>query len=225
MATMTKSATEDGRGMPKSAVSVPDVSWFNRHEAAFFAAVSLGQVNKAIEEKVVRARRPRPHVTFLDRADVAAIAVLGQAELQLPRQTKCQIRSWVRQAFEAPEIRHEEIALGDVLLFRPDPTLEQIAADLDAYIDRRARYIAADPEVRDGEPVISGTRLPVHSVAARLQRGDSPADLAEDYPGIPEDAFEAARIYADSHPRRGRPARPCREGQLRQASAMGSAAS
>jgi Protein of unknown function (DUF433) len=44
-----------------------------------------------------------------------------------------------------------------------------------------------------GEPVITGTRLPVRAVAERIKRGDTMADLCEDYPDIPRGAFEATR--------------------------------
>lgn len=97
-------------------------------------------------------------------------------------------------------------------MVRLDTNLVSMARDLDTYGETRECYITADPEIQGGEPVISGTRLPVYSVATRLEGGDTLADLAEDYPGIPEKAFQAARSYANAHPRRGRPSRSWREG-------------
>jgi len=62
-----------------------------------------------------------------------------------------------------------------------------------------------------GEPVIRGTRTTVASIAGRLEAGESIEELIDDYPHIPPEAFEAARIYAHTHPRRGRPPRPWRD--------------
>ncbi|MBA3866184.1 MAG: DUF433 domain-containing protein [Solirubrobacterales bacterium] len=185
---------------------------FNRREAAYFADVSVRQVDKAIEEKVVRPWRPDVRLIYLDRDDVVTIAVLAKTGLQLPKQTKRQIHKWVRSSFEERPVKHRELSLSNILVLRLDPAIVSMADQLDAYRERRERYISSDLEIQGGEPVIAGTRLPVSSVATRLDRGDSLDDLAADYPGIPKTAFEAARIYADAHPRRGRPARPWRDG-------------
>jgi uncharacterized protein (DUF433 family) len=185
---------------------------FNRREAAYFADVSVRQVDKAIEENVIRPWRPEARYVYLDRDDVVTIALLAKAGLQLPKQTKRQIHKWVRSSFEARPVEDRELPLSNILVLRLDSSILSMADELDAYRQRRERYISSDPEIQGGEPVIVGTRLPVSSVATRLELGDSVDDLAADYPGIPKTAFEAARIYADAHPRRGRPARPWRDG-------------
>jgi pyrrolidone-carboxylate peptidase len=51
---------------------------FSRREAALLAGVPLKTVDKAIEEKVVKARRSRSAGTFLDADDVMALAVIGR---------------------------------------------------------------------------------------------------------------------------------------------------
>jgi uncharacterized protein (DUF433 family) len=184
---------------------------FNRREAAFFAAVPVRQVDKAIEEKVVKPWRPDAASTYLDGADVLTIALIAKAGVQLSRKTKKQIRIWIESAFGAPGVDHE-LALSDVLVLRLDSDIASMARRLDSYRERRERYVGSNPEVQGGDPVLAGTRLPVSSVAVRLESGDSLDDLVADYPGTPKTAFEAARIYAETHPRRGRPARPWRDG-------------
>lgn len=185
---------------------------FNRREAAYFADVSVRQVDKAIEENIIRPWRPDARVIYLDRDDVVTIALLAQTGLQLPKQTKKQIHKWIRSSFEEHPVEHRELFLSNILVLRLDPHIVSMADQLDTYRERRERYISSDPEIQGGDPVIAGTRLPVNSVATRLERGDSVDDLVADYPGIPKTAFEAARIYADAHPRRGRPARSWRDG-------------
>lgn len=184
----------------------------NRREAALLAEVSLRSVDKAIEEKVVKPRRSPGQGTLLDRHDVLAIALIARAGLPLRPQTKRKINEWVH-GFPPEEsfVETRELLLSDVLVLRADTELRPLVDRLRYYLERRERHIESNSEIQGGEPVIAGTRLPVRAVAERLNRGDSIDSLAQDYPGIPTDAFEAARIYAEAHPRRGRPARPWRD--------------
>jgi uncharacterized protein (DUF433 family) len=192
--------------------TVAGSEYLSRREAAMFAEVSLRSVDKAIEEKVVRPSRSLGHGTVLDRGDVLAIALIARAGLPLRPQTKRRINEWVHGFFSEESFEEtKELLLSDVLVLRLDSESHQLAERLYRYLKGRERYIEADPDIQGGEPVIKGTRLPVRSVAERLNRGDSIDDLVDDYPRVPKTAFEAARIYAQSHPRRGRPARPWRD--------------
>lgn len=113
-------------------------------------------------------------------------------------------------------VRREPMRLGTVE-FSPGAMLdlEHLAADslhnAERYRAARDRYIASDPDILGGTPVIAGTRLTVYSILGRLQGGDTVDDLASDYPEVPREAFAAAELYAKAHPLRGRPSgRPWR---------------
>jgi uncharacterized protein (DUF433 family) len=62
--------------------------------------------------------------------------------------------------------------------------------------------------VMGGEPVITGTRVPVRTIASLIEMGETHEVLREDYPHIPEEAYPAAVLWAHANPRRGRPTRP-----------------
>src|SRR6478672_11312356 len=186
-----------------TSMTVTDSEYLSRREAAFFADISLRSVDKAIEEKVIKPQRLDALGTVLDGDDVLALAVIAKTGLQLQPKTKKQIRSWVHNARRHAPQEAQELSITDVLWIRFDNSSRAMARELDHYLKGRARYIDSNPAVHGGEPVIAGTRLPVRTVAERLSRGDSIDDLVEDYPGVPKTAFEAARIYAQSHPRRG----------------------
>jgi len=70
----------------------------------------------------------------------------------------------------------------------------------------RDRYIQRDPRIMGGEPVIRGTRVPVRTIAALLEDGESRDVLREDYPHVPEEAYEIAVLWARENPRPNRPA-------------------
>ncbi|MBW8060780.1 MAG: DUF433 domain-containing protein [Solirubrobacterales bacterium] len=184
---------------------------FSRREAALLAGVPLKAVDKAIEEKVVRARRSGGAGTLLDADDVMALAVIGKAGFPLRSQAKRKIRRWLQEVQPYASSKKPELQLSDVVVIRLDPAFRDAFKQLSSYREGRQRFIESNAEIRRGEPVISGTRLPVRAVAERVKGGETIDDLIEDYPTVPRKAFEAALIYAQAHPRRGRPARPWRD--------------
>jgi uncharacterized protein (DUF433 family) len=86
--------------------------------------------------------------------------------------------------------------------------IEQARLRAERYGQLRDRWIVRDPEIKNGEPVISGSRVSVHALAERIAGGESDDVLDEDFPHIPAEAREVAVQYARTNPRRGRPKRP-----------------
>ena len=90
-----------------------------------------------------------------------------------------------------------------------------LALDLDAFWnethERWGRYMAArkivtlDPAILGGTPVIVGTRVPVHDVAASVAAGMSPSRIASAYPLLNAEHIELASLYAKANPLQGRP--------------------
>jgi len=169
------------------------------------AGVTLKAVDKAIEEGIVKARRSRRSGTLLDADDVMALAVICRAGVPLRSQSKRKIRRWLQETQPYGTGKKSELQLSDVVVIRLDPGFRDAFKQLSSYRDGRERYIESSSEIRQGEPVISGTRIPVRAVAARVKGGEEIDDLIEDYPKVPRKAFEAALLYAQAHPRRGRP--------------------
>ena len=65
--------------------------------------------------------------------------------------------------------------------------------------------VTISDDIMGGTPVISGTRVPVHDVAAALAAGVPAKEILEDYPSLTEDRLELAALYAEANPLRGRP--------------------
>lgn len=178
----------------------------SRREAAELVGVPLTAVNKAIEQKAIRPVKLRRSVGIpLD--EMAPLVVICRIGVPLPSQTKRRIRAWL-VALDLGDDEPRELALSEALVVRWSEEFAAIVRDAREYMERRAQYIETDPDVKGGEPVIRGTRLTARAVLARLAGGDSVSDLAADYPDIEPAAFEAAALYARTHPLRGRPPRP-----------------
>ena len=193
--------------MPRATAS-PSRPLLSRREAAALAGVPLTAVNKAIEQKAIRPVRARQGVS-IPVEELAPLVVVSRVGVPLPTQAKRRIRDWLVTAVER-EDEPRELALSSALVVRWSDEFTAILRDAREYAQRRAEYIETDPEVKGGEPVIRGTRLTTRAVLARLAGGDSVSDLAAEYPDIDPAAFEAAALYARTHPLRGRPPRRAR---------------
>lgn len=72
--------------------------------------------------------------------------------------------------------------------------------------------VISDPDIRGGEPVIRGTRIPLYLIAELVQQGVPMGEIAEDFPALSAGQIQAALAYALTRPRRGRPRKaPWRE--------------
>lgn len=57
-------------------------------------------------------------------------------------------------------------------------------------------FIARDPKICGGRPVIKGTRVPLRTVLASLAEGDTVEEILRDFPTLSEEAIKAAIAFA-----------------------------
>jgi uncharacterized protein (DUF433 family) len=186
-------------------------SMLTRREAVEIAHVSLGALDKAIEQKIVTVHRRRER-SWLASEDVGVIALLQKLALPLPVTVKRKIRRWVRETEPYRTKNDSELQISDALVVRWSPEVSETVYAAESYARLREQWIETDLNIKGGEPVICGTRIGVRAVAQRIEHGDTIQTLIEDYPHVPAEAFQTAYTYAKAHPRRGRPTRPWRGG-------------
>ena len=56
--------------------------------------------------------------------------------------------------------------------------------------------IVAKPDICGGEPIIKGTRIPVHIILSHLAAGDNTRTLLKNFPNITKDDIQACLEYA-----------------------------
>lgn len=168
-------------------------------EAGYVLDCSATALNKAVDTGVIRARQRK--------VGSAVQRVLGPAEMRFllaaDRLDKDLTPAGRRRLYEA--IRHpsadaRRVALGEIVL-----DLGKIDADLKLRLrrlDTLRRWV--ETVGGRGEPVIKGSKVPVHRVAA-LARSQSVAEIVEDFPSLSTEQVEAAIEYAKAYPKRGRP--------------------
>jgi uncharacterized protein (DUF433 family) len=173
-----------------------------RREAAELSGITETTVKKAVDQKVIPTRR-RGSQSFVEVDDVPVLVMLGLlTEMRLVVKHKRQLRDWLRESSASPELE-----LTPALVVRRVGEVEQARLRAERYAELRDRWIVRDPAIKGGEPVIRGSRVGVHTLAARIAGGESAAVLEEDFAHIPAEAREVAVQYARANPRRGRPIR------------------
>jgi uncharacterized protein (DUF433 family) len=178
----------------------------SRTEAAALSGASPTTVKKAVDQKVIPTRTVRSQ-SFIEADDVPVLVMFeALAGVGLLVQYKRAVRDWLRHSPDVPELE-----LTDALVVRKLGQVDEARERARRYARLRDEWIVRDPDVKGGDAVIKGTRVGVHTLAARIANGESEAALDEDFPRIPTEAREVAVQYAQANPRRGRPPRSARE--------------
>lgn len=173
-----------------------------RREAAELSGITETTVKKAVDQRVIPTRR-RGTQSCIDLEDVPVLTMLGLlSDMRLVVKHKRQLRKWLRTS-SAPA----ELELMPALIIRKVEDVDEARRRAERYARLRDAWIVRDPDIKAGDPVIRGSRVSVHTLAARIGRGESAEILDEDYPHIPSEAREVAVQYARANPRRGRPRR------------------
>lgn len=179
---------------------------FSAREVAELANVPVRAVDKAIEEKVLAGiRRVRGRRRMLPLHAVPYAAIVARLPLTLSLATK---RDLARALSKRPVAR----MTAEPVKIAPAVTVDvktlvgrDLARRAERYSRARDRYIAVDPDIMGGTPVVRGTRMTVYSVLGRLSGGDSIEDILGDNPHLTREAVETAALYARTHPLVGRP--------------------
>jgi uncharacterized protein (DUF433 family) len=67
-------------------------------------------------------------------------------------------------------------------------------------LEEAREIVVEDPGILSGTPVIKGTRVPVHDVAAQFDAGTPVDEILRCYPSVKERQIELASVYARAFP-------------------------
>jgi uncharacterized protein (DUF433 family) len=169
-------------------------------EAGYVLERSNVAINKAVDTGLIRAgvrRGPsgqgmsrilgKPELLFLKLADVLDkdLTLLGQRK--------------VYEAIRRLSGQADQLHIGLLTV--------EIASFDRAIEERVARLMTLRQQVESsgrGEPVIRGTTVPVYQIAG-LAKGQTEAEILEDYPSLTRDQVAFAVEYAKAYPKKGRP--------------------
>lgn len=169
------------------------------NEAACVTGVPLKQVHRIIDAGLLgdMVRRRKGARVILSRALVG---------LKLAHETTDMLtlegrRRLVRHLLDDPDARtvQEHAISVDVRPMKSD-----VRRGLTS-LDKAKKMIVIDKDVLGGAPCFKGTRIPVHDIAEMVANGDDVSAILAAYPTLTDGHIEAAIVYAEAYPRRGRP--------------------
>lgn len=174
-------------------------------EAAAVTGVPVKAVYKTAAERLPKASVVRRSgQTFLTPSAVVCVRL----DYDLPKDVPVKVRRYVYQKLKMGHSGRVEYGT-QLFSYVVDPRLAVAEVE-----DRMRRYrkamklIVENSEIQGGAATFRGTRLLVHHIAALLEQGVPETELREDYPSLTPDMIDAAQIFAQAHPRRGRPRKP-----------------
>ena len=176
-------------------------------EAEFVTGSSRKAIQQAIDRKEVRTLPSREGGTrerLLAYPDLLYLRLRGKVGRLLSAQGKRKLRQKLGAA--GTEMRNRGAITVDELEISVAPDVKQLKERL-ARVEGVRLHVVSDPAVRGGEPVVAGTRVPVHMLAELGAQGATREELLQDYPSLTPESLEAALLYARMYPRRGRPRR------------------
>ena len=183
-------------------------------EAAAVSRVTLRDVNRTIDEGIL----PKGLFSLENGRSVApAACMLIAFYFESAKRLTADERLFAIRSAE-PLLQHWSGRANEALLkadwvIRDEFLTIDLAPFVSRVIERLGRLAAAreliesSPDILGGTPVIRGTRVPVHDVAAAVSAGILSAEILEDYPVLTVEMIDLASIYAAANPLRGR-ARP-----------------
>lgn len=167
-------------------------------EAGYVLNRSASALNKAVDTGVIRARQRRVGSAvqrLLGPAEMRFLLVADRLEKDLTPAGRRRLYEAIRQL----SADAHRVTLGELVL-----DLGKVDADLSGRLRRLEelrRWVNAED---GGDPLIKGTTIPVHMVAA-LARMQTVAEIVADFPSLTAEQVESAIEYAKAYPKRGRP--------------------
>lgn len=176
-------------------------------EAAVAAGVSVPQINRIIDEKILPEDLYSTSPTRSFRTDAALLIAFyfetadwltTSARLEMIRNARAHCSTWEEW---------KDCTVGDhYLTIRFSDLWKAVDERLHRLSEARG-MVVEDPEILSGTPVVRGTRIPVHDIAAQVEAGVPIKEILETYPRLSAAQVELASIYSKAVPQRGRPRR------------------
>jgi uncharacterized protein (DUF433 family) len=176
-------------------------------EAAVAAGVSIPQIHRIIDEKILPEDLYSTTQMRTFRTDACILiafyfetaeSLTAQARLRTIRNAMAHCGSW--EQWRNCVVEDHSITVRFLDIWKGvEERLHQL---------KKAReMVIEDPEILSGTPIIKGTRVPVYDIAAALDSGTPVARILKSYPSLKDWQVELASVYARAVPPRGRPKR------------------
>lgn len=189
-------------------------------EAAYIAGLNDRQMNRVVDEHLVPASllaQDGPTRLFTRLGAAFAGFYFGTEQLFVAR-ARLQVLEELTARIEQLHAHNDVFNLLEMpkgiswKVMRSGIEIDMLPFVTEALIRAREVHeaddlVTVDPEIMDGAPCFSGTRVPIEIVLSSLESGVDMDRLRSSYRFLTDTHVAAARVYAQVHPRRGRPRR------------------
>jgi uncharacterized protein (DUF433 family) len=179
---------------------------FSPTEVGAVAHIPVKAVYKVMEQRlpagfVVRRRRQ----SLLTRLGALCVVIDREIPKDVPVAVRKEVYAQIKNAIRPRAVKSRRGILDYVVDVKS--AADKMELELARY--RKAMgLIVKDPGIQAGAATFRGTRILVQQVADLISQGATEPELREDYPRLTREMIAAAKVYAKSHPRRGRPRKP-----------------
>ena len=177
------------------------------NEAAVVADISVRNVNRAIDEHILPERLFELKGGRWLRTDACAYL---RFYYHSAKRLTADERTRIIRVLTTPAkgVKPLDLIVGDdFITVNFNRYVAETTARHEALV-RAREQVVEDPDVLGGLPILRGTRIPVHDIAAAVAAGQSVDRIKQAYSGLDDESIELAALYAEAHPPRGRPRRP-----------------
>ncbi|YCI06218.1 DUF433 domain-containing protein (plasmid) [Ensifer sp. D2-11] len=169
-------------------------------QAAFVVDAPLDTFKKVVERAPIKpqlVKRGGRSIRQFGQAELVFLHAYDELKQALTPKSQSEFYEALRTSVKRGPTREitfgkQRYDIGQHLLFveRKLKELEKLTAQID---------------LSGKEPVIRGTHIEAHRIAALLDAGSTIEEVLRDYPSLKEQQVVAARVYAEAHPKAGRP--------------------
>lgn len=178
-------------------MSEPDV--YPLAQAAFVLREPVSEVRKIVERRNIPCRSVSLGGRNVRAVDRKTLVFLSWNHEQSPL-ISAALRRAVFEGLQGHDHLPSRVDVGGLTAWFEDAA-KRVSARLATLRDLEGQ-VATNAA---GEPVLRGTGIEVHRIAALLGGGMTVEEVCEDYPSLSADQIAFAETYAAAHPKQGRP--------------------
>jgi uncharacterized protein (DUF433 family) len=188
---------------------------FSLKEAALLAEISEKSIRHELAREIATPQRRRVGKSIrrsLDERDILYLNLIAGLPVALDVEDRRDLYALIAGRLRARgrwRRAGDRLRLTGPVLVEIDPSelRKRLAERLRLYRRGRTRLVAR-PDVLGGEPVFTGTRVPVRHIGLLARKGTPVAEILEDHPALDADDVAFARLFVELRPDPGRPRKP-----------------
>jgi uncharacterized protein (DUF433 family) len=200
-----------------------EIAWSPSSEVAFVTQTSESEVDRLVDDGMLPSRfckRSQRREFDLVGTSVSVTINHDLKHLLTRNARKVAIETWMERHYSVLLAEYKlprKTISYDVVIAVSSFHLGAVSVNLEDSMGRMANRlkkihqvhetVVSDPEILGGLPVIRGSRLPIENLLATVDEGVPFDIIQDDYPFLTPEMIEHARLYQQTHPRRGRPRR------------------